>query len=145
MNDGLNKAGPGCDDYETPPWLFKALDSEFGLTCDAAASRDNALCASWTGDIDGWMANLTPDDPRWRYFCNPPYSDIYKFVRHALGGGELWVKLLPVRTDTDWFHMLVESGRCEFRYFRKRIRFYLGSKPTDSPRFASMVVIVRPK
>ena len=143
MNDGMNERGPGNDDYETPPWLFKALDREFGLTFDAAANEDNALCRSWTNDIDKHMHESSIAGSDWRYFCNPPYSMIGKFVGWALRGG-FWVMLLPVRTDNDWFIGLL-GKRAEFRYFRKRIRFYLDGKPTESPRFASMVVIVRPR
>jgi phage N-6-adenine-methyltransferase len=134
--------GPGCDEYETPPWLFKALDSEFGLNLDVAAKENNKLCARYIGDVTHESVNITYED---RVFCNPPYSAIQFFVTFALQTRALWVMLLPVRADSDWFRALIESQRCEFRYFRKRIRFYLGGKEIAAPRFASMVVIVRPK
>lgn len=36
---------PGSrDDWETPEWLFKELDSEFHFTLDAAASDTNHKC-----------------------------------------------------------------------------------------------------
>ena len=50
------------DDWETPAWLFSALDSEFHFTLDAASSdanakcerhltkRDDGLAADWGGE-----------------------------------------------------------------------------------------------
>lgn len=141
MNDGMNVAGPSNDDYQTPDWLFRALDSEFGFTFDAAASAATSLCAQFSDNIDSYMALCVDEE---RYFCNPPYSAIDKFVVYALESSGLWVLLLPNRTDTDWFRKLVESPRVELRWFRKRIRFHVGGKEADSPRFGSVVAIVRP-
>lgn len=142
MNEGMNAAGPSNDDYETPSWLFKALDAEFGFTFDAAATEANALCPGWTHDVKiaGPHKLMGPN----RVYCNPPYSMIDTFVQIALEDTNLWVLLLPSRTDTDWFRHIVESPRVKLRFFRKRIRFCLNGKEADSPRFGSIVAIVRP-
>ena len=138
-NVGMNAPGPGIDEYESPPWLFKALDGEFGFTFDAAASEQNRLCKRWTDDV--LRAAIDPTD---RIFCNPPYSLIPIFVDKALASPNLWVMLLPVRTDSEWFRKLSESERVAFRFFRKRICFNLpGGTLTSSPRFASMIAIIR--
>lgn len=146
MNSGMNVVGPSRDNYETPPWLFKALDAEFGFTFDAAADQGNHLCDRWTNDVEA--VSFGPEE---RVFCNPPYSNIAPFVKKALASRALWVLLLPVRVDTGgkseyWFRRLWESKRATVRPFTKRIRFYMnGAESGDSPRFASMVVVVRPE
>jgi phage N-6-adenine-methyltransferase len=138
MNEGMNAAGPSNDEYETPEWLFKALDTEFGFTFDAAATRKNAKCGLFSSDI-----NETTIPPGERVYCNPPYSKIDTFVNIALFGPHLWVMLLPSRTDTGWFRRLNESPRVTLRFLRKRVRFCLNGKEADSPRFGSIIAIVR--
>lgn len=127
------------DEWETPQWLFDALNAEFGFTFDAAATKDNHKCRRWTDDIGD--AEIYARD---HIFCNPPYSDIETFVDFALSPGEDtdWVLLLPVRTDNDWFRRLIESRNVTIRYFRKRIAFVADGVAMKSPPFASMVVIV---
>ena len=127
------------DEWETPQWLFDALNAEVGLNYDAAANQHNAKCASWTSDVEGaeWNANS-----QWRVFCNPPYSIIGRFINVAFVSGNLWVLLLPVRTDNDWFRYLIESHNVTIRYFRKRVAFVSDGVPMKSPPFASMVVII---
>ena len=141
MNSGMIWPGPGSDEYETPPWLFKALDTEFGFDWDAAARPENAKCSNWTGDVE---AVRPPAGAR--VFCNPPYSKIDLFVSialdHVLG---VWVLLVPNRTGTAWFQRLSESGRPEFRFLRKRVCFYLDGKECTAPRFDSIVAIIRGK
>jgi phage N-6-adenine-methyltransferase len=140
MNDGLNRIGPNNDEYETPEWLFKALDSEFGFTFDAAANEKNALCHEWTENLDEHLPGADE-----KVFCNPPYSEIEKFVDHALRSeSKLWVMLLPNRTDTGWFQKLVDSHLVTLRFFRKRVRFCLNGVEAESPRFGSIIAIVRP-
>jgi phage N-6-adenine-methyltransferase len=143
MNIGMNVATPKSDEWETPDWLFRALDAEFGLDYDAAASESNNKCPNWTADI--CAANLRLDEyfPNWRVFCNPPYSNIQLFVNVLLARPGFSIMLLPVRTDSDWFHQLKESQRVQLRFFRKRIAFCLDSKPAGSPRFASMIAVIR--
>lgn len=101
MNTGFNVATKLSDEWQTPQWLYDALDGEFGFTLDGAATPLNAKCkrystatchVSWIGE---------------RVFCNPPYSDIETFVRLALEA-ELAVLLLPVRTDSNWHRILCE-------------------------------------
>lgn len=40
------------DCWQTPLWLFDALDIEFGFWLDSAASDKNALCAHWLTEAD---------------------------------------------------------------------------------------------
>ncbi len=132
--------GNQSDEWETPQWLFDALNAEFGFNFDASANRDSTKCLAWSSDIqnDERLNNMDL-----RIFCNPPYSNIKTFIGLALRTNFLWVFLLPVRTDNNWFHRLIESSRhVTIRYFRKRIAFASNGVPMKSPPFASMVVII---
>lgn len=159
MNDGMMTAGPSNDEYETPPWLWRALDTEFVFTLDGAArldpttvlvgkerrelrlERPNALCTKASTKEEPLLWNGE------RVFCNPPYSNIDPFVHRALcGQATLCVLVLPTTTDNCWFEYLRwarDRGRVEFRYFRRRIRFCLDGKETESPRFTSLIAVVR--
>lgn len=51
------------DCWQTPLWLFDALDIEFGFWLDSAASDKNALCAHWLTEADDalnseWVATV---------------------------------------------------------------------------------------
>jgi hypothetical protein len=80
-------------------------------------------------------------------FCNPPYSSIDLWIRKAVteqARGQLVVMLLPVRTDRDWWHDLVQP-HAEVRFLRGRQRF-IGPDGTTvgRPVFASAIAIFRP-
>lgn len=153
-NQGMNAAGPSNDEYETPPDFFKTYDTEFGFDFDAAANVQNHLCDEWTNDIlDAEKGGHLKGRIVW---CNPPYSMIDLFVTIAMrSSARVWVFLLPSRTGNDWFPKLRAAemmGRADIRWMRKRIQFLLGGAPPlgkdgkpQSPRFDSMVAIVRPR
>lgn len=144
MNRGMMVPGAGNDEYETPPWFYRGLDTEFAFDLDPAATAANAKCARFydkehNGLERPWIARAV--------FVNPPYSNVEAWVHKAIlaSSVEPWptvVMLLPVRTDNDWFRRLIDWSS-EVRWLRKRIRFELEGKPADSPRFASMIVILR--
>lgn len=53
------------DCWQTPLWLFDALDIEFGFWLDSAASDKNALCAHWLTEADDalnseWVRRTPP-------------------------------------------------------------------------------------
>lgn len=76
-------------------------------------------------------------------FCNPPYSQIGKWVekayREGTKDGTLVVLLIPARTDTRYFHDFI-LHRSEVRFIRGRLKF--GDQKNSAP-FPSMVVIFR--
>ena len=76
-------------------------------------------------------------------FVNPPYGrEIYKWVKKAYEeskDGVTVVMLLPVRTDTKWFHEFIYN-RAEVRFLKGRIKF--GDAKNSAP-FPSMIVIYR--
>jgi len=127
------------DEWETPQWLFDALNHEFGFTLDGAATKENTKCAVYNTRLQAigslWDVNTV--------FCNPPYSNIKEFVDAALLSPGTTVLLLPAgRTDNDWFHRLTRSPRATFRYFRKRVAFISDGVAMKQPPFTPMVVIV---
>ena len=76
-------------------------------------------------------------------FCNPPYSQIGKWVRKAWeecrNENTVVVLLIPSRTDTNYFHDYIWH-RSEIRFVNKRLKF--GNSKNPAP-FPSMVVIFR--
>jgi len=140
MNSGMNAQTAQSDEWGTPDWLFRALDTEFKFALDPCASSTNAKCSEFfTKEQNGL-------DQSWGgpVFINPPYSDVFSWVWRALHTQTKIVMLLPVRTDNDWFSLLADAkSRVEFRFFRKRIAFLEDGVEMKSPRFASMVVVLR--
>lgn len=81
-------------------------------------------------------------------FLNPPYSNPGPWLEKArrevdAGRAELVVALVPVASDTRWFHDQVKDAG-EVRFIRGRIRFlgWMGT-PLGSPKTPSMFVIYR--
>ncbi len=75
-----------------------------------------------------------------RVFCNPPYSNIEPWVRKALSSKAMTVLLLPCRSDTLWFSMLVRDA--EVRFFRKRMDLNADGARVH-PAESSIVAVVR--
>ena len=122
--------------YRTPPWLLKYIGTEFrtnydpcpfNLTFDPDKDEDG-LATDWTGRI---------------VYCNPPYNNIFPWVQKALSSQCITVLLLPARTDTLWFNLLIHAG-VEIRYMQKRIDFIdLDGSTKARPSESSILVIVR--
>lgn len=95
MNTKLMFSSATCE-WATPLELFKALDAEFGFTCDVCATADNAKCAEFfSPEQDGLAQEWTGV-----CWCNPPYGrEIGKWVRKAAESSCTVVMLLPARTD----------------------------------------------
>ena len=76
-------------------------------------------------------------------FCNPPYSEIGKWVekcyREGTKDNTVVVLLIPSRTDTKYFHDFIYQ-RSEIRFIKGRLRF---NGHTENAPFPSMVVIFR--
>ena len=113
----------GNDNYGTPEYLWRALHYEFGFDLDPCPLQPNF-------DPAIHQDGLKLDWDGHRVFCNPPWSDVEPWVRKAYASRAMVVFVLPARTDTEWFHLLKDSG-AELRSFRKRLRFipWMGRKP----------------
>lgn len=109
-------------DWETPAFLFQKLNEEFNFTCDVCAVESNAKCDEfYTPEIDGLSQN-------WHgtIWMNPPYGrEVSKWVKKAheqSQQGCVCVCLLPVRSDTRWWHDYVMNAS-EVRLLSKRLSF----------------------
>lgn len=128
------------DEWPTDPAVFADWNQREGpFVLDAASTPENAKCPRRCVDglSDPW------DGPTW---CNPPYSDCEAWVTKALaetacGRCQKAVMLLPSRTDTRWFHLLLAAqDRCTIIFCRGRLRF--GDAKSSAP-FPSLVVVIR--
>ncbi len=128
------------DEYATPQELFDELNSEFKFDLDPCATDENHKCNKYyTMHQDG----LTQKWGGCRVFCNPPYSQIGKWVEKAFYSTKeentLVVMLIPSRTDTRYFHDFIYQ-RAEIRFVKGRLKF--GESKNAAP-FSSMIVIFR--
>lgn len=138
MDNALHFSAQTCV-WSTPDDLFKQIDAEFKFTLDACALPENAKCKRFfSPDDDGllqpWSGTV---------WCNPPYGNrigdwCQKAYREKFNGVKS-VLLLPVRTDTRWFHSWI-LGKAEVRFIKGRLRF--GGSEHNAP-FPSMIVIYR--
>lgn len=133
------------DHWATPLDVVRGLEAEFGKfdldpccrgeTAKAAyfyTEEDDGLSLAWNGKV----------------FLNPPYSHPRPWLEKAImeiqnGHAELVVALLPVRTDTRWFHFLVKD-KAEVRFIKGRIK-WIGwqGTPIPQPKDPSMFAIYR--
>ena len=86
---------------------------------------------------EGCDLNKIIDSPM---FINPPYSDIKTWVDYALFQASKTnkhiVMLIPSRTDTKYFHKLLEYG-VDLEFIKGRLKF--GNMKKDAP-FPSVLV-----
>lgn len=123
------------DERGTPQKFFDTLNEEFHFDVDVAASANNAKCESYFGP--GGVADdaLEADWGGLTCFLNSPYSVAGAFVKKAreeADKGAVVVMLLPVRSDTKWWHGYVwdkekQTWRpgVECRFIRGRLSFEL--------------------
>lgn len=104
------------DNYSTPHLFYERLDNEFKFNFDPCPLKHNFL---WDGlDVD-WNGNI---------YCNPPYSNIKPFLEKAineikLGRCEIAVFLIPVRSDTKYWHDIIMKECSEIRFIKGRLNF----------------------
>jgi site-specific DNA-methyltransferase (adenine-specific) len=124
------------DDWTTPPDKYKELDDEFHFNFDPCPLNP---------DFDGLII-----DWKERNFINPPYSNIVEFLKKGHqeldnGHATLLVYLIPVRTDTNWFHTYIypyfKKKQCEIRFIKGRVKFSNGTGSKHSAPFPSMLVV----
>lgn len=136
--------GHGRVEYNTPQWLFDALNVEFGFTIDGAASPENAKCKRyWTKEDDALCQDWTDEV----IFLNPPYGKgiTSQWLRKAYmesKKGATVVMIVPVRADAKWWHDYAMKG--EIRLFRNRLNFENNHGATHYAPFASSVIVFRP-
>jgi site-specific DNA-methyltransferase (adenine-specific) len=127
-------------EWPTPRPFVAALDAEFGFTLDPCATPENAVCARYFTVRENGLAQSWAGETA---FMNPPFgraigSWVGKAYREAQRGATV-VCLLPVRSDTAWWHAYVMRA-AEIRFVRKRIQF--GGSNVNAP-FPCAVVVFR--
>jgi len=129
-------------DWETPPYVFNFLNSEFNFTLDAAASALNAKCERYFAIEDNALKQEWSGET---VFVNPPYGRtatglwIQKCAIEAFENDATVVMLIPARTDTIAWHKYAMQAN-EIRLIKGRIKF-VGAK-TGAP-FPSAVIVFR--
>jgi phage N-6-adenine-methyltransferase len=137
-------------EWETPQYIFDALNKEFGFTLDAAASPKNAKCAKWYGlQSDGtFIDGLAQDWSGEVVFVNPPYSrdDNLPWARKIYNEackGVTVVGLVPARTDTKFWCRYYAYAN-EIWFIEGRVRFIQEGK-NNGATFPSAIVVFRGK
>lgn len=124
--------------WETPTDLFYKLDQIYQFNTDVCALPENAKCKDfYTPEING--LNQVWEGTVW---MNPPYGkEMYKWIEKAYNEmfrGVTIVALLPVRTDTKWFHDFInEKVGVSVKFIKGRLKF---SNSKNSAPFPSMIV-----
>lgn len=131
----------GKDDWQTPIWLFNYFKKIYNFQLDAAADKDNALCADFFDEDQNAL------EQTWRgygnIFVNPPYSQNQSFLEKIvdeLDGTFTIAALVPSRTDTRWFHDLALTTAETIWFIKGRLKF---SDSENSAPFPSCVLIFR--
>jgi phage N-6-adenine-methyltransferase len=128
-------------DWETPDFLFEALDKKFHFTLDVCAEEHNKKLDNYFSPEQNAL------EQKWEGVCwmNPPYGiNIKHWVRKAFLAakeGATVVCLLPARTDTRWFHNYCIYG--EVTFIKGRLKFGGGEKVNPAP-FPNMIVVFTP-
>lgn len=128
-------------EWETPQDLFDKFNDQYHFDLDVCALPENAKCTKFfTPNQDG----LKQD---WEGVCwmNPPYGrEIGKWVKKAYQEaqkGATIVALLPVRTDTKWFHnWIYMMYGVSIEFLDKRLKFV---NSTNMAPFPSMIVVFK--
>lgn len=126
------------EEWQTPHYLFNALDSEFHFQVDVCATSENAKCqVFFDKNVDGLKREWSP----FRCWMNPPYGKkidqwMHKAYKESQRGA-LVVCLIPARTDTQWWHEWVMKS-AEIRFVRGRISFGDGKQSAPFPSCISI-------
>jgi phage N-6-adenine-methyltransferase len=133
------------DHWSTPPAFVADLARDFGgFDLDPCCREETAKAPNFFTEANDGLRK----DWYGRVFLNPPYSKPAPWLRKAIAEtecarAELVVALLPVRTDTRWFHSFV-NGVAELRFIKGRIK-WIGwqGTPIPNPKDPSMLAIYR--
>ncbi len=130
-----SKAG-SKQDYATPWWLYKWIDTTWGpFILDAAATAENKKCEQYYNvEVDGLCAPWVDGT-----FINPPWGDITPWVRRADAVGTSKDKrvalLLPSNGMTSLWYRTV-AANCATKILAPRIDYGGGA-----PSGGSMVLL----
>lgn len=133
------------DSRFTPPEFLESIHAGFGaIDLDPCAHEMSPVVAhrrflpSAGGDglTDVWSGRLA--------YMNPPYSELLVWMRRAyeqwrLGNVRTVVCLVPVRTDSAWFHETL-SAAADIYLLQGRVRFLAPNGKSQPTPFSLMIV-----
>lgn len=129
--------------YETPQYLFDALNEAFHFDIDVCATYENTKCQRYyTPEIDGLKQPWHNHKTCW---CNPPYKETLKWIEKAYQEsllGATVVCLIAARTDTRYFQDYIFPYAKAICFIRGRLRF-MGEK--NPATFPSAIVVFSPE
>jgi len=110
-------------EYETPNEIFDPLKKEFDLKVDVCATKENTKCNIYfTKQEDAFTREWHKYGNCW---MNPPWGkDLKKWVKKAFEESQKGITvvcLLPVRSNTNWWHDYCMKG--EIRFLKGEIKF----------------------
>ena len=128
-------------EWTTPDSLWLPLHQEFGFTLDVCSTHENAKCKKhFTIADDGLSQTWGEGEVCW---MNPPYGpQLAKWVKKCYvesGKGSLVVALIPVRSNTSYWHDYAMKG--EIRFLRGYPKFGNAKQGLKAPL---AVVVWRP-
>ena len=140
-------------DHETPWDFYEQLNREFYFDLDVCASWQNTKHPTFygyqkNGDFtDGLKEPWGHENADVVAYANPPYGKgirdwLAKAIHERDNNNVTSVFLLPVRSDTSWYHEFVLAEASEIRFIRGRLKF---EGTESSAPFPSMIVIYYPK
>ena len=112
------------DNYVTPKKFYKKLNKEFAFNFDPCP-----LKSDFDGLIIDWVGSI---------YINPPYSNITPFLEKGIseiikGNANKCVYLLPVRSDTKYWHNIIIKYASEIRFVLGRLNFNESKSPAPFP------------
>ncbi len=133
------------DSRFTPPDFMESIYAAFGqVDLDPCAHRLSPVIAhrrilledGGDGLVDDWSGRLA--------FVNPPFSELLKWLRRAYdhwqaGNVETVVCLVPVRTDSAWFHETLSTD-ADIYLLQGRVRFLNPQGNRQHTPFSLMVM-----
>ncbi len=125
MGIGENSFKSKSEEYETPKEIFESLQREFNLQLDVCATRENTKCKKFYDKEDNALIQ-----DWWRFgnfWMNPPFGrQLKKWVQKAYEEsqkGVTGVCILPVRSNTLWWHKYIIDTKVEVRFLKGEIKF----------------------
>lgn len=129
------------DEWRTPVWLFDVATKQFGpFTLDVAATKENSLCASYFTKKTDALLQKWPSQCPDKLWCNPPYSNITPWLRHALECQAEVVFLLPT-PNGEKRDRIIFNHATDIVFFTKRVAFLQpeGTPKKGNPRGSCLV------
>ena len=132
------------NEWETPEDFYNKLNNRFKFTLDPCSTHENHKCDKYYTMEDDGLSKSWQDEVA---FVNPPYGDIGQWVKKAYEestqNNAIVVMLIPVRTDTKYWHDYVMKGASKIFFVKGRLKFQnnMPQEKNNAAPFPSVVVV----